>query len=115
MLENNYTSWLEALFQKGENPYLQNHEALDYLKKIQSWYNAAIAGGGGALIAGAVAAPPIGLVGGLVSLTIIELSLCHRGVIKNRWNYNYSQRENGRRNYRSICNDARSKMFCFCA
>jgi hypothetical protein len=74
MLENNYTSWLEALFQKGENPYLQNHEALDYLKKIQSWYNAAIAGGGGALIAGAVAAPPIGLVGGLVSLTIIELS-----------------------------------------
>lgn len=75
MIENKYTSWLEELFQNGEKPYLQNHEALIYLKKIQSWYNSAIAAGGGALIAGAVAAPPIGLVGGLFSLTIIELSL----------------------------------------
>jgi hypothetical protein len=74
MIENNYTSWLEALFQKGEKPYLQNQEALDYLKKIQVWYNAAIAGGSGALIVGEVAAPPIDLVGSLFSLTIIELS-----------------------------------------
>ena len=75
MIENKYTSWLEELFQKGENPYLQNHEALIYLKKIQSWYNAAITAGVGTSSVGAVAAPPIGLVGGLFSLTVIELSL----------------------------------------
>jgi hypothetical protein len=74
MLDNNYTSWLEELFQKGENPYLQNQEALDYLKKIQDWYNAVITGGGGALMASAVMAPPIELFGGLLSLTTIELS-----------------------------------------
>lgn len=75
MIENKYNSWLEALFQKGENTYLQNHEALIYLKKIQFWYNTAIAAGSGTSIAGAVAAPPIGLFGSLFSLTIIELSL----------------------------------------
>jgi hypothetical protein len=75
MIENKHTSWLEELFQKGEKPYLQNHEALIYLKKVQSWYNAAIAAGIGTSSAGSVAAPPIALVGGLFSLTVIELSL----------------------------------------
>lgn len=75
MIKSKYTSWLEELFQKDENPYLQNHEALIYLKKIQSWYNAAIAAGVGTSSVGTVAAPPIALIGGLFSLTVIELSL----------------------------------------
>ena len=75
MIENKYTSWLEELFQKGENPYLQNHEALIYLKNIQSWYNAAIKAGVGASGVGTVAAPPMALIGGLFSLTVLELSL----------------------------------------
>jgi hypothetical protein len=74
MLDNKYTSWLEELFQPDEKPYLQNQEALNYLKHIQVWYNAAIIASGGTLLTGAVAAPPIGLVGGIVSLPLIDLS-----------------------------------------
>ena len=74
MVENSYISWLESLFQAGATPYLQNREALDYLKKEQARYNAIITGASTVLVTGAATIPPIGLAGGAVSLTAIELS-----------------------------------------
>ena len=74
MIENKYASWLEALFQTGEKPYLQNQEALDYLKREQALYNAGIAISSTTMFAGAATAPPVGLVGGAASLVAMELS-----------------------------------------
>jgi hypothetical protein len=74
MIENRYASWLEALFQTGEKPYLQNQQALDYLKREQALYNAGIAGAGTAMLVGGTVAPPIGIVGGAIALTAMEIS-----------------------------------------
>jgi hypothetical protein len=74
MIENKYALWLEALFQTDEQPYLQNQEALDYLKREQSLYNAGIAMPGTDLVAGAATVPPVGMVGGVASLVAMELS-----------------------------------------
>lgn len=74
MIVNNYISWFESLFQTGEKPYLQNQAALDFFKREHARYNAVIAGAGTVLVAGAATVPPIGLAGGAVSLTAIELS-----------------------------------------
>lgn len=75
MLEHKYNSWLEELFKVGEQPYRQNQEALEYLKNLQGWYNKVIVAGGGWLCVGAAINPPIGLAGGIVTLTINELGI----------------------------------------
>jgi hypothetical protein len=74
MIENNYISWLESLFQAGEKPYLQNWESLDSLEREQAYFNAGIIGAGTAMFAGAATVPPLGLAGGAVAMTAIELS-----------------------------------------
>ena len=75
MLEHKYNSWLEELFKIGEQPYRQNQEALEYLKNLQSWYNKIIVAGSGFSSVGAVSSPPIGLAGGIVTLTVNELGI----------------------------------------
>lgn len=69
------SSWLEELFKVGEQPYRQNQEALEYLKNLQVWYNKIIVAGGGFLAVGAAINPPIGLAGGIVTLTVNELGM----------------------------------------
>ncbi len=75
MIERNYISWLESLFQAGDKPYLRNWESLDSLEREQAYFNAGIIGAGTAMFAGAAATvPPLGLAGGAVAMTAIELS-----------------------------------------
>ena len=75
MLEHKYNSWLEELFKVGEQPYRQNQEALEYLKNLQGWYNKIILAGSGFVCVGAASSPPIGLAGGIVTLTVNELGI----------------------------------------
>ena len=75
MLEHKYSSWLEELFKVGEQPYRQNREALEYLKTLQGWYNKIIVAGGGLMTVGAAINPPVGLAGGIVTLTVNELGI----------------------------------------
>jgi hypothetical protein len=70
MIANNYRSWLESLFQTGEEPYLQNQEALDFLKREQARYHAVIAESGTVLVPGAATVPS----GDAVGLTAIDFS-----------------------------------------
>ncbi len=74
MIVNTCISLPEELLQTGEKPYLQNWDSLDYYKKIQFRYNAAIAGAGTVMLAGA-AFPPIGLAGGTATLAMLEFSI----------------------------------------
>jgi hypothetical protein len=74
MIENKYISWLESLFQTGENPYLQNWKSLDSLEREQAYFNAGIIGAGTAMFTGAATMPPLGLAGGAAALVTMELS-----------------------------------------
>lgn len=74
MLENKYNPWLEILAQTGKKTYSQNQEAFSDLKNLQAFCNTTIAAGGGFGVTGMFLNPALGLVGGFVSLTIIELA-----------------------------------------
>jgi len=74
MMENNYNPWLEILAQTDKKTYSQNQEAFSDLKNLQTFCNTTIAAGGGFAATGMFLNPVLGLVGGFVSLTIIELS-----------------------------------------
>ncbi len=73
MIEQNYISWLESLFQTGEKPYLQNWEALDSLERERACFNAGIIGAGTAMFVGA-GVPPIGMAGSAVAIATMTLS-----------------------------------------
>lgn len=75
MIGNIYISLPEELLQTGEKPYLQNWDSLEYYKKIQARYNAAITGASTAMFAGAATFPPAGLAGGAITLTMLEFSI----------------------------------------
>ena len=74
MLQKKYNTSLEILAQTSEKAYLQNQEAFSDLKNLQTFCNATIAGGAGCSCASMFLNPALGLVGGFVSLTMIELS-----------------------------------------
>ena len=74
MVESKLNLSPEVLLQIDQKEYLQNEISLRELKKIQTFCNTTIASGGGALIAGAIINPFLGLFGGLLSLTVIGLS-----------------------------------------
>ena len=74
MLENKYNPWLEILAQTGKKTYSQNQEAFSDLKNLQAFCHTTIAAGGGFGCTGMFLNPALGLVGGFVSLTIIELA-----------------------------------------
>ncbi len=74
MVESKLNLSPEVLLQIGQKEYLQNEISLKELKKIQTFCNTTIVSGGGALIIGAFTNPFLGLVGGLLSLTVTELS-----------------------------------------
>ena len=74
MLQKKYNTSLEILAQTSEKAYLQNQEAFSDLKKLQTFCNATIAAGAGCSCASMFLNPALGLVGGFVSLTMIELS-----------------------------------------
>jgi hypothetical protein len=74
MLQKKYNTSLEILAQTSEKTYLQNQEAFSNLKNLQTFCNATIAAGAGFASTGMFLNPALGLVGGFVSLTIIELS-----------------------------------------
>jgi hypothetical protein len=74
MLQKKYNTSLEILAQTSEKTYLQNQEAFSDLKNLQTFCNATIAAGAGCSCASVFLNPALGLVGGFVSLTMIELS-----------------------------------------
>ena len=74
MLEKKYNTSLEILAQTSKKTYLQNQEAFSNLKNLQTFCNATITAGAGCSCASMFLNPALGLIGGFLSLSIIELS-----------------------------------------